>query len=73
MLKLESVKRNPRTTGLLTDIVAWTSTGVNVSSESTILYTWDTSALEKGDYIVEVKYTLLEQTFYSEEFSLVLR
>ena len=66
-------KRNPHTTGLLTDIVNWTSNGVTVSSESTILYTWNTAALSKGDYIVEVKYTLLEQTFYSEEFSLVLR
>ena len=66
-------KRNPRTTGLITDIVDWTSSGVEVTSENTILYTWDTSAQETGDYIVEVKYTLLEQTFYSEEFSLVLR
>lgn len=66
-------RRNPRTTGLITDIVDWTSSGVEVSSENTILYTWNTEALEKGDYIVQVKYNLLEQTVVSEEFSVVLR
>jgi hypothetical protein len=66
-------KRNPRTTGLITDIVDWTSVGVDVSSENTILYTWNTEALETGDYIVQVKYDLFEETVVSEEFSLVLR
>ena len=70
-------KRNPRTTGLITDIIpsggGWQSDNVNINSTNTISYTWNTEALETGDYIVQVKYNLLEQTFVSEEFSLVLR
>lgn len=70
-------KRNPETTGTITNIEpssgAFTSSGVDVSSEDTILYTWNTSGESKGDYIVQVRYTLLEQTFVSEEFSLVLQ
>lgn len=66
-------KRNPYTSGEMTTIQDWTSSTVDISSDDTILYTWDTSALEKGDYVVEVKYQVLEQTFYSDEFSLVLR
>ena len=66
-------KRNPYTSGEMTTIQDWTSDGVDISSEDTILYTWNTQSLEKGDYVVEVNYQALEQTFYSEEFSLVLR
>ena len=66
-------KRNPYTSGEITTIQDWTSDSVDISSDDTILYTWNTSSLEKGDYIVEVKYQVLEQTFYSDEFSLVLR
>lgn len=66
-------KRNPYTSGEMTTILDWTSDGVDVSSEDTILYTWNTASLEKGDYVVEVNYQVLEQTFYSDEFSLVLR
>ena len=66
-------QRHPQTTGQMTNTVPWTSSGVNVSSEDTITYLWDTSELTKGDYTVQVKYTLLTETIYSEEFSLVLR
>jgi hypothetical protein len=71
--QIRITKRNPYTTGLITEILDWTAVGVDVSSDDTIMYTWDTAAQEKGDYIVQVKYDVLEQTFYSEEFSLVLR
>lgn len=66
-------KRNPYTSGEISTIQDWTSDSIDISSDDTILYTWNTSSLEKGDYIVEVKYQVLEQTFYSDEFSLVLR
>ena len=66
-------KRNPYTSGEISTVLDWTSEGVDISSDNTLLYTWNTAALEKGDYIVEVKYQVLEQTFYSDEFSLVLR
>ena len=75
--KIRIRKRNPETTGTISNIKptdgTFTSSGVDVSSEDTILFTWDTSGQSKGDYIVQVKYTLLEQTFVSEEFSLVLQ
>jgi len=70
-------KRNPQTTGLITPIIpavsGYTSSGINVTSDDTIVYNFDTTDLEKGDYVVQVKYVLLEQTFVSEEFSVVLR
>ena len=66
-------RRNPQTTGEMTTIVAWTQVGVNVTSEDTIMYLWDTDGQVRGDYTVQVAYDLLEQTIYSEEFSVVLR
>tara|TARA_R110002110_G_scaffold415267_1_gene648997 strand:- start:1662 stop:2519 length:858 start_codon:yes stop_codon:yes gene_type:complete len=66
-------RRNPKTSGLITDIVDWTGSGVEITSENTIMYPWDTSLMETGDYVVQAKYTLLTQTFVTEEFSLVLR
>lgn len=66
-------KRNPQTTGEMTTVVPWTQTGVNVTSEDTIMYLWDTATVSRGDYTVQVSYDLLQQTFYSEEFSVILR
>lgn len=66
-------RRNPQTTGRRTSIVEWETSSVQVNSSNTILYKWDTSTMQKGDYVVQVKYELLGQTFYSEEFSVVLR
>tara|TARA_R110000851_G_scaffold135518_1_gene270985 strand:+ start:9626 stop:10561 length:936 start_codon:yes stop_codon:yes gene_type:complete len=78
--EIRIMRRNPRTSGLISKIVPGTgptqgdwSRETNVSSENTITFTWDTTQLEAGDYFVQCKYTLLEQTFVSEEFSLVLR
>ena len=65
-------KRNPRTTGVNTNIVSWTDVD-DISSDDTMLYRWDTTSLETGDYIVQVKFNLLDQVIYSEEFSVVLR
>lgn len=66
-------KRNPQTTGQITTVVNWTGSGVDVTSDNTILYLWNTSSQERGDYTVQVRYNILEQLIYSEEFSLVLR
>ena len=65
-------QRHPQTTGDITTVVDWTE-DIIVSSEDTIIYTWDTAALSKGSYFVQVKYNLLEQTIFSEEFTVVLR
>ena len=65
--------RHPQTTGEMTTIVPFTSSSVEVSSEDTISYLWDTTLLSRGDYTVQVKYTLLDQTILSEVFSVILR
>ena len=65
--------RHPQTTGEMTTIVPFTTSGVEVSSEDTISYLWDTTTLSRGDYTVQVKYTLLDQIIFSEVFSVVLR
>jgi hypothetical protein len=70
---IQILKRNPQTSGERTVIRGWANTGVTVNSSNTILCKWDTSAELKGDYVVQARYNLLGQTFYSEEFSLVLR
>ena len=70
---IQITRRNPQTSGERTTIQGWVNTGVTVNSSNTILYKWNTSGQEKGDYVVQVRYDLLGQTFYSEEFSLVLR
>ena len=71
--KIQIRKRHPQTSGEMTTPLPWTSSGVEVSSEDTISYLWDTADLSKGDYTVQVEYTLLEEKIVSEEFSLVLR
>jgi len=70
---IKITRRNPQTSGERTEIFDWTNNGVIVNSSNTILYKWNTNAQLKGDYVVQVRYDLLGQTFYSEEFSLVLR
>lgn len=72
-VSIQITMRNPQTSGERTTIEGWTNENVIVNSSNTILYKWDTSAELKGDYVIQVKYDLLGQTFYSEEFSLVLR
>lgn len=72
-VKIRITKRNAQTTGERTIIKEWTGDGINVTSANTIMYRWDTTPRDKGDYTVQVKYTLLDQTFVSEEFSVVLR
>lgn len=62
-----------------TSVLAFTSTGVRVTSDNTILYNLDTTTLAAtlnaadvggpvGDYILTVKYSFLGQTFVSKPF-----
>ena len=58
-----------------TEIQAWTSTGVTVNSNDTILYTWDTASSDvtTGTYEVQTSSTLLGQNVMSDKFTLVVR
>ena len=51
--------------------VAWTST--NVGSNDTISYLFDTSALSRGTFEIQVRYDILSETIYSEKFRAVVR
>jgi hypothetical protein len=54
---------------------AWTTTNVEVLSDDTILYKFDTtaSAVTAGNYEVRVKFTVLTETFVSPPMNLVVR
>tara|TARA_Y100000310_G_scaffold345850_1_gene471356 strand:- start:30901 stop:31827 length:927 start_codon:yes stop_codon:yes gene_type:complete len=67
-------RRNLHTTGMMSDVIGWTNTGVEVSSENTIMYLFDTSKpyMEKGDFVVDAQYELLGQTFFTDDFSVVV-
>tara|TARA_R110002110_G_scaffold66605_1_gene182206 strand:+ start:2258 stop:3154 length:897 start_codon:yes stop_codon:yes gene_type:complete len=56
-----------------TEIVPWTSTGVIVNSDDTIIYNWDTSAANVGMYELQTSSTFLGQTIMSDKFNLVVR
>jgi hypothetical protein len=55
------------------ETLAWTSTGVSVNSEDTIIYNWNTSAVEVGTYQLQVSSTFLDQNIFSDKFNLVVR
>jgi len=54
-------------------VLPWTSVGVKVNSDDTIIYTWDTFARSVGTYEVQVKSTILDQVIMSDKFNLVVR
>jgi len=63
-------------TGLpYTEIQAWTSTGVSITSGDTVLYSWDTSdsAVGVGTYEVQTSSVILGQNILSDKFTLVVR
>tara|TARA_R110001583_G_scaffold34637_1_gene115986 strand:+ start:7469 stop:8353 length:885 start_codon:yes stop_codon:yes gene_type:complete len=55
------------------EIVPWTSDGVNVNSDDTIIYNWNTEAREIGMYELQVSSTFLDQNILSDKFNLVVR
>ena len=55
------------------EVVAWTSTGVTVNSDDTIIYGWDTIARDVGTYELQVSSTFLDQNVMSDKFNLVVR
>ena len=55
------------------ETLAWTSTGVSVNSDDTIIYNWDTLGAEVGTYQLQVSSTFLDQNIISDKFNLVVR
>ena len=55
------------------EVLAWTSTGVIVNSEDTIIYGWDTAGKDVGTYELQVSSTFLNQNIMSDKFNLVVR
>ena len=55
------------------EVVAWTSTGVVVNSDDTIIYNWDTATRAVGTYELQVSSTFLNQNVFSDKFNLVVR
>jgi len=55
------------------EVLAWTSTGVIVNSDDTIIYGWDTADQEVGTYELQVSSTFLNQNVMSDKFNLVVR
>ena len=55
------------------EVVAWTSAGVIVNSDDTIIYGWDTIARDVGTYELQVSSTFLNQNVMSDKFNLVVR
>ena len=56
-----------------TEVVPWTSTDVNVNSDDTIIYNWNTSAMDVGVYELQTSSSFLGQTIMSDKFNLVVR
>tara|TARA_R110000787_G_scaffold80365_3_gene174996 strand:+ start:1978 stop:2883 length:906 start_codon:yes stop_codon:yes gene_type:complete len=56
-----------------TEILAWTSVGVAVNSDDTVIYNWDTQFMDIGMYELQVKSSFLNQTILSDKFNLVVR
>jgi hypothetical protein len=55
------------------EVLAWTSTGVIVNSDDTIIYGWDTADQAVGTYELQVSSTFLNQNVMSDKFNLVVR
>ena len=55
------------------ETLAWTSTGVSINSDDTIIYNWDTASKEVGTYELQVSSTFLDQNIMSDKFNLVVR
>ena len=66
--------KDDMTTGVpYEETLAWTSTGVSVNSDDTIIYNWDTAGKDVGTYELQVSSSFLDQNIMSDKFNLVVR
>ena len=72
-IRIIKLKDDTSTGAPYEEVVAWTSTGVLVNSDDTIIYGWDTIARDVGIYELQVSSTFLDQNIMSDKFNLVVR
>tara|TARA_R100001509_G_scaffold62084_1_gene34305 strand:+ start:409 stop:1302 length:894 start_codon:yes stop_codon:yes gene_type:complete len=72
-IRIIKLKDDTSTGAAYEEIQAWTSTGVSVNSDDTIIYNWDTASRDVGTYEIQVSSTLLDQNIMSDKFNLVVR
>ena len=72
-IRIIKLKDDTSTGAPYEEVVAWTSTGVLVNSDDTIIYGWDTIARDVGTYELQVSSTFLDQNVMSDKFNLVVR
>jgi len=72
-IRIIKLKDDTSTGAPYEEVLAWTSTGVTVNSDDTIIYNWDTATQEVGTYELQVSSTFLDQNVMSDKFNLVVR
>tara|TARA_R110002167_G_scaffold204332_1_gene408362 strand:- start:12 stop:905 length:894 start_codon:yes stop_codon:yes gene_type:complete len=72
-IRIIKLKDDTSTGAPYEEIQSWTSTGVNINSDDTIIYNWNTVAQEVGTYELQVSSTFLNQNIMSDKFNLVVR
>lgn len=72
-IRIIKLKDDTSTGAPYEEVLAWTSTGVTVNSDDTIIYGWDTLNQAVGTYELQVSSTFLDQNVMSDKFNLVVR
>jgi hypothetical protein len=72
-IRIIKLKDDTSTGAPYEEVLAWTSTGVAVNSDDTIIYNWDTATQAVGTYELQVSSTFLDQNVMSDKFNLVVR
>ena len=72
-IRIIKLKDDTSTGAPYDEVLSWTSTGVTVNSEDTIIYNWDTATQAVGTYELQVSSTFLNQNVMSDKFNLVVR
>ena len=72
-IRIIKLKDDTSTGTAYEETLAWTSTGVSINSDDTIIYNWDTAGKEVGTYELQVSSTFLNQNIMSDKFNLVVR
>jgi hypothetical protein len=70
-IRIVKVKDDTSTGLPYTQILDWTD--MDISSDDTLSYSWNTSALDVGTYELQVSSSILDRSIFSDKFSLILR
>ena len=72
-IRISKLKDDTSTGTAYEETLAWTSTGVSVNSDDTIIYNWDTAGEEVGTYELQVSSTFLNQNIMGDKVNLIVR